>query len=54
MDVREWLKSLQKETSVLTIFELSAMDMEIESEESGRVLEYDFKLQFAQRDKTAE
>jgi hypothetical protein len=52
-DVREWLKSLQKETSVSTIFELPAMDMEMESEESGGVLEYDFKSQFARRDTTA-
>jgi hypothetical protein len=44
---------LQKETSVSTIFELPAIDMEMESEESGGVLEYDFKSQFAQRDTTA-
>jgi hypothetical protein len=51
-DVREWLKFLRKETSVSTIFELPAMDMEMESEEAGGVLEYDFKSQFA-RDTTA-
>jgi hypothetical protein len=52
-DAREWLESLRKDMSVSTIFELPAMDMEMESEEASGVLEYDFVSQFARRDITA-
>jgi hypothetical protein len=46
-DTREWFESLRKDIPVSTIFELPAMDMEMESEEVGGVLEYDFVSRFA-------
>ncbi|KAH9171981.1 hypothetical protein EDB89DRAFT_2174254 [Lactarius sanguifluus] len=52
-DVRRWLGALRKDTPVSTIFELPAMDMEMESEEASGVLEYDFVSQFARGDMTA-
>jgi hypothetical protein len=52
-DVRRWLEALRKDTPVSTIFELPAMDMEMESEEASGVLEYDFVSQFARGDMTA-
>ncbi|KAH9055046.1 hypothetical protein EDB87DRAFT_1580073 [Lactarius vividus] len=52
-DVRRWLGVLRKDTPVSTIFELPAMDMEMESEEASGVLEYDFVSQFARGDMTA-
>lgn len=47
-DVRKWLDALRKGMPVSTIFELPAMDMEMESEEIGRILEYNFESKFAQ------
>ena len=52
-DVRRWLGALRKDTPVSTIFELPAMDMDMESEEATGVLEYDFVSQFARGDMTA-
>jgi hypothetical protein len=52
-DVRQWLGALRKDTPISTIFELPAMDMEMESEEASGVLEYDFVSQFARGDITA-
>ena len=50
-DIRKWLDALRKGMPVSTIFELPAMDMEMESEEIGRILEYNFESKFAQRGK---
>jgi len=50
-DVRKWLDALRKGMPVSTIFELPAMDMEMESEEIGGILEYNFESKFAQRGK---
>jgi hypothetical protein len=47
-DVRKWLDALRKGMPISTIFELPAMDMEMESEEIGDVLEYNFESKFAQ------
>jgi hypothetical protein len=47
-DVRKWLDALRKGMPVSTIFELPAMDMEMESEEIGDILEYNFESKFAQ------
>ncbi len=47
-DVRKWLDALRKRMPVSTIFELPAMDMDMESEEIGGVLEYNFESKFAQ------
>ena len=47
-DVRKWLDMLRKGMPVSTIFELPAMNMEMESEEIGGVLEYNFESKFAQ------
>lgn len=52
-DVRRWLGALRKDTPVSTIFELPAMDMDMESEEATGVLEYDFVSQFARGDMSA-
>ncbi|KAI0267154.1 hypothetical protein BC834DRAFT_969170 [Gloeopeniophorella convolvens] len=52
-DMRKWLDSLRKDMPVSTIFELPAMDMEMESEETGGVLEYSFVSQFARGDAAA-
>ncbi len=52
-DVRQWLGALRKDSPVSTIFELPAMDMEMESEEANGVLEYDFVSQFARGDLSA-
>jgi len=52
-DVRKWLDALQKGMTISTIFELPAMDMEMESEEIGGVLEYNFESKFAQGGKLA-
>jgi len=50
-DVRKWLDTLRKGMPVSTIFELPAMDMDMESEEIGGILEYNFESKFAQRGK---
>lgn len=47
-DVRKWLDTLRKGMPVSTIFELPAMDMEMESEEIAGILEYNFESKFAQ------
>jgi len=47
-DVRKWLDALRKGMPVSTIFELPAMDMDMESEEIGGILEYNFESKFAQ------
>ena len=47
-DVRKWLDALRKGMPVSTIFELPAMNMEMESEEIGGILEYNFESKFAQ------
>jgi protein CSF1 len=47
-DVRKWLDALRKRMPVSTIFELPAMDMDMESEEIGGILEYNFESKFAQ------
>jgi hypothetical protein len=47
-DVRKWLDALRKGMPVSTIFELPAMDMEMESEEIAGILEYNFESKFAQ------
>ena len=52
-DVRKWLDTLQKGMPISTIFELPAMDMDMESEETGGVLEYNFESKFAQGGKLA-
>ncbi|KAF8271516.1 hypothetical protein EI94DRAFT_1770350 [Lactarius quietus] len=52
-DVRRWLGALRKDTPVSTIFELPAMDMDMESEEASGILEYDFVSQFARGDMSA-
>jgi hypothetical protein len=50
-DVRKWLDALRKDMPISTIFELPAMDMDMETEEIGGVLEYNFESRFAQRSK---
>jgi hypothetical protein len=50
-DVRKWLDALRKEMPISTIFELPAMDMDMESEEISGVLEYNFESKFAQGSK---
>jgi len=47
-DVRKWLDTLRGGMPVSTIFELPAMDMDMESEEIGGILEYNFESKFAQ------
>ena len=47
-DVRKWLDALRKGMPISTIFELPAMNMEMESEEIGGILEYNFESKFAQ------
>jgi hypothetical protein len=52
-DVRKWLNTLRKDMPISTIFELPAMDMDMESEEIGGVLEYNFESKFAQGSKVS-
>jgi hypothetical protein len=52
-DVRKWLDTLRKGMPISTIFELPAMDMDMESEETGGILEYNFESKFAQGGKLA-
>lgn len=47
-DVRKWLDALRKGMPISTIFELPAMDMDMETEEVNGVLEYNFASKFAQ------
>jgi hypothetical protein len=51
-DVRKWLDALRKGMPISTIFELPAMDMDMESEEIGGVLEYNFESKFVQGSKS--
>jgi len=53
MDVRKWLDALRKGMPISTIFELPAMDMDMESEEINGILEYNFESKFAQGSKFA-
>ncbi|KAI0288543.1 hypothetical protein BC826DRAFT_1107677 [Russula brevipes] len=51
-DVRKLLSALRKGMPISTIFELPAMDMDMESEETGGVLEYNFESKFVQGTKS--
>jgi hypothetical protein len=51
-DVRKLLNALRKGMPISTIFELPAMDMDMESEEIGGVLEYNFESKFVQGSKS--